>query len=104
MGSGSACAPNFGCVRGTKPSFFTFARENSGLQPLMMAISADRNYNMAWHDIWPQEEGRVNATTFARGNIPSVTVNQPVKYMTKAQLSKSLVETEVRTVMLFFNI
>ena len=51
-----------------------------------------------------RKEGRVNATTFARGNIPSVTVNQPVKYMTKAQLSKSLVETEVRTVMLFFNI
>jgi hypothetical protein len=23
----------------------------------MMAISADWNYNMAWHDIWPQEEG-----------------------------------------------
>ena len=23
----------------------------------MMAISADANYNMAWHDIWPQEEG-----------------------------------------------
>ena len=36
MGSGSARAPNFGCVRGTKPSFFTFARENSGVQPLMM--------------------------------------------------------------------
>ncbi len=34
MGSGSARAPNFGCVRGTKPSFFTFARENSGVQPL----------------------------------------------------------------------
>jgi hypothetical protein len=50
------------------------------------------------------KQGRVNATTFARGNIPSVTGNQPVKYMTKAQLSKSLVETEVRTVMLFFNI
>jgi hypothetical protein len=51
-----------------------------------------------------RKQGRVNATTFARGNIPSVTGNQPVKYMTKAQLSKSLVETEVRTVMLFFNI
>ena len=23
----------------------------------MMAISADRNYDMEWHDIWPQEEG-----------------------------------------------
>ena len=51
-----------------------------------------------------RKQGQVNATTFARGNIPSVTGNQPVKYMTKAQLSKSLVETEVRTVMLFFNI
>ena len=36
MGCGLACAPNFGCVRGTKPSFFTFARENSGVQPLTM--------------------------------------------------------------------
>jgi hypothetical protein len=34
MGCGSARAPNFGGVRGTKPSFFTFARENSGVQPL----------------------------------------------------------------------
>ena len=39
MGSGSACAPNFGCVRGTKPSFFTFARENSGVQPLPRATA-----------------------------------------------------------------
>ena len=39
MGSGSACAPNFGCVRGTKPSFFTFARENSGVQPLTKKIN-----------------------------------------------------------------
>ncbi len=23
----------------------------------LMAISADRNYNMEWHDVWPQEEG-----------------------------------------------
>ncbi len=23
----------------------------------MMAILADRNYDMEWHDIWPQEEG-----------------------------------------------
>ena len=23
----------------------------------MMAISADRNYDMEWHDIWPHEEG-----------------------------------------------
>ncbi len=38
MGSGSARVPNFGCVRGTKPSFFTFARENSGVQPLAMAV------------------------------------------------------------------
>ena len=37
MGSGSARAPNFGCVRGTKPSFFTFAQENSGVQPLSMS-------------------------------------------------------------------
>lgn len=22
-----------------------------------MTISADRNYNMKWHDIWPQDEG-----------------------------------------------
>ncbi len=23
----------------------------------LMAISADRNYNMEWHDVWPQDEG-----------------------------------------------
>jgi hypothetical protein len=23
----------------------------------LMGISADRNYNMEWHDVWPQEEG-----------------------------------------------
>ena len=61
-----------------------------------------------------RKQGRGNAhdqpvpndatTTFAHGHVPSLMRNQPVKYMTKAQLSKSLVETEVRTVMLFFNI
>ena len=63
-----------------------------------------------------KKQGRVNAhdqqvpndatTTFARGHIPSVTGatnNQPVKYMTKAQLSKSLTTSEVRTLPLFFN-
>ena len=28
----------------------------------MMAISADGNYNMAWHGIWPQEEGGLMST------------------------------------------
>jgi hypothetical protein len=27
---------------------------------LMMAISADRNYDMEWHQLWPQEEGGTN--------------------------------------------
>jgi len=27
---------------------------------LMMAISADPQYNMEWHDCWPQEEGGTN--------------------------------------------
>jgi len=35
--------------------------------------------------------------TFARGHVPSVTRNLPVKYMTKAQLSKTLETSEVRT-------
>jgi hypothetical protein len=26
----------------------------------MMAISADRNYDMEWHEPWPQEEGGTN--------------------------------------------
>ena len=41
-------------------------------------------------------------TTFARGHVPSVTGNQPVKYITKAQLSKCLTTSEVRTLPLFF--
>jgi len=61
-----------------------------------------------------RKQGRGNAhdrpvpndatTTFAHGHVPSLTRNQPVKYMTKAQLSKSLVASEVRTVLLFFNL
>ena len=27
---------------------------------LMMAISANCNYNMEWHKLWPQEEGGTN--------------------------------------------
>ena len=27
---------------------------------VMMAVSADRNYDMEWHDCWPQEEGGTN--------------------------------------------
>jgi hypothetical protein len=38
--------------------------------------------------------------SFARGHVPTVTRNLPVKYMTKAQLSKSLVTSEVRTLLL----
>jgi hypothetical protein len=26
----------------------------------MMGVSADRNYDMEWHDLWPQEEGGTN--------------------------------------------
>ena len=54
-----------------------------------------------------RKQGRGNAhdrqapsdatTTFARGHVPAVMRNPPVKYMTKAQLSKSLVTSEVRT-------
>jgi len=44
MGCGSARAPNFGCVRGTKPSFFTFAQENSGVQSLASSEALDVLY------------------------------------------------------------
>ena len=61
-----------------------------------------------------RKQGRGNAhdrpvpnnatTTFAHSHVPSLMRNQPVKYMTKAQLSKSLVASEVRFVPLFFNL
>jgi hypothetical protein len=54
-----------------------------------------------------RKQGRENAhdrqaptdatITFAHGHVPSVTCNLPVKYMTKAQLSKTLETSEVRT-------
>jgi hypothetical protein len=46
----------------------------------MMAISADRNYNMAWHDIWPQEEGGTDVYrvyTFFRRVIDRLTIDHP---------------------------
>ena len=46
----------------------------------MMAISADRSYNMEWHDIWPQEEGGTDvnrAYTFFRRVIDRLTIDHP---------------------------
>ena len=46
----------------------------------MMAISADGNYNMAWHDIWPQEEGGTDVYrvyTFFGRVIDRLTIDHP---------------------------
>ena len=51
-----------------------------------------------------QAQTDVATTTFARGHVPSVMCNLPVKYMTKAQLSKCLTTSEVRSLPLFFNL
>jgi len=46
----------------------------------MMAISVDGNYNMAWHDIWSQEEGGTDVYkvyTFFRRVIDRLTIDHP---------------------------
>ena len=49
----------------------------------MMAISADGKYNMAWHDIWPQEEGGTDVYrvyTFFRRVIDRLTIDDPGRF------------------------
>ncbi len=45
---------------------------------LMMSISADPNYNMEWHKLWPQEEGGTTLFrmyTFIESNIDQLAID-----------------------------
>jgi hypothetical protein len=55
-----ASNPNFGKCVSWERCHFDGAYNREKKLNLMMAISADTDYNMEWHSLWPQEEGGTN--------------------------------------------
>ena len=52
--------PSFGKCVSWERCHFEGAYNRERKLNLMMAISADRIYDMEWHELWPQEEGGTN--------------------------------------------
>ncbi len=71
---------NFGkCISWERCHFDGASNQEIKLN-LMMAISANVNYNLEWHSHWPQEEGETNLFrmfTFIERIINQVTTNWP---------------------------
>jgi len=55
-----ASNPSFGKCVSWERCHFDGAYNRERKLNLMMAISADKNYDMEWHSHWPQEEGGTN--------------------------------------------
>lgn len=75
-----ASNPHFGKTVSCERCHFEGAYNRDAKLNLMMAVCADPNYDMEWHDYWPQDEGGTNlfrVYTFFERIIDQLAVDRP---------------------------